>query len=440
MELRALRCCYETGDFAPLASWYGDDALLDALALGRRVRARGRDAIVAQLAEWWPGAGDLLRWEVDEFPSGLTIELERTVNGGVRRQRQFVQLEGGAVVRQQVYSARPQSLLGAPTPSPAGERLLRELGEVARREPLVHPGQAGGWIERVTLADGRTLVVKQVVPERDFQGRVSGGFGREAALWEAGILQRMPPEVDAAILAAVGDDGRAVLVMRDVSPFLVGAAGPLTRGTSRRLLTALAAIHRTFAGERHDCLMRLESYLTMTSPAQLEPVLAGEDYIPKVMAIGWEVFAEAAPRDVAQLVLAQHADPAGLAALLDEAGSGVAHCDFRGANLALEPGRVVVLDWGLATQAPGTVDLAWYLFVNGWRIGATKEELIADYQAAAGDLYDERALRLGMLGGVCWFGGLLAHELIESDAAKRERARQELDWWCARVREAAELL
>ena len=29
------------------------------------------------------------------------------------------------------------------------------------------------------------------------------------------------------------------------------------------------------------------------------------------------------------------------------------------------------------------------------------------------------------------------NELIESDAAKRERARRELDWWCARAREAA---
>jgi len=186
--------------------------------------------------------------------------------------------------------------------------------------------------------------------------------------------------------------------------------------------------------------MRLESYLTMTSPTRLEPVLGGEDYIPKVMAVGWEVFADAAPRDVAQTVLAQHDDPRHLAALVDEAGTGVAHCDFRGANLALEPGRVVVLDWGLATQAPGTIDLAWYLFVNGWRISATKEELIADYQAAADGLYDERALRLGLLGGFCWFGGLLSHELIESDATKREQARHELDWWCARVREAAELL
>jgi Ser/Thr protein kinase RdoA (MazF antagonist) len=158
------------------------------------------------------------------------------------------------------------------------------------------------------------------------------------------------------------------------------------------------------------------------------------------MAVGWEVFADVAPRDVVETVLAQHADPAPLGGLLRACGSGVVHGDFRGANLALEPGRVVVLDWGLATEAPGVIDLAWYVFVNGWRIDAPKEELVAAYVARVSDLYDERTLKLGLLGGFCWFGGLLSHELIESDAAKRERARQELGWWCRRIREAAELL
>jgi hypothetical protein len=441
VDSQLLRRCYESGDFGPLSGWYGDDSLLDALVLGRRTLLTGGDAIVAQLATWWPGPGELLRWQVDEPSCGLTIELERTVEGGVRRQRQFVQLERGRVVRHQVYSARPQSALGAPPPSAVAERLLSDLGDVVGREPLTHSGQAGGWIERVAFADGRSVVLKQVVPERDFQGRVAGvSAAREALMCEAGIFGRLPPEVDAAILAAAAEDGRAVLVMRDVSRSLVGAAGPLTPDQNSRFLDALATIHRTLAGERHESLIPLESYMSMTSPARLEPVLHGDDYIPKVMAVGWEVFAEAAPRDVVATVFAQHAEASPLAALLREGGSGVAHCDFRGANLALEPGRVVVLDWGLATEAPGVIDLAWYLFVNGWRIEASKEELIADYLARVGDLYDERTLRLGLLGGFCWFGGLLSHELIESDATKRERARRELGWWCERIRQAAELL
>jgi hypothetical protein len=441
VDTRLLRRCYENGDFGAVSDWYGDDSLLDALLLGCRARLTGRDAIIAQLSAWWPGPGELLRWQVDELACGLTIELERTVAGGVRRQRQFIQLDGERVVRQQVYSARPQSALGAPAPSPAAERLLSGLGEVVQRTPLNHSGQAGGWIERVAFADGRTVVLKRVVPERDFQGRVAGvSHEREALFWQTGMFRGLPPQVDTAILATAAEDGQAALVMRDVSSSLVGAAGPLTTEQNGRFLDALATLHRTLAGARHESLIALESYLTMTTPARLEPVLQGDDYIPKVMAVGWEVFADAAPRDVVETVRAQHADPAPLGVLLRECGSGVVHGDFRGANLGLEPGRVVVLDWGLATEAPGVIDLAWYVFVNGWRIGAAKEELIAGYVARVGDLYDERTVKLGLLGGFCWFGGLLSHELIESDAGKRERARQELDWWCGRIREAAELL
>jgi thiamine kinase-like enzyme len=226
-------------------------------------------------------------------------------------------------------------------------------------------------------------------------------------------------------------------MMRDVSDALVGVTRPLTRDESSRFLDALATIHRTFAEQRYDFLCPLRTYLQMLAPATLERVAGEVDYITKVMYVGWEVFAETAPHDVVSTVFENHARPERLASMLERCGTGVAHGDYRAANLGLDDERVIVLDWGIATQAPGVVDLAWYLFVNGWRVRATKEELIADYRRAAADLYDDRAIELGLLAGIGWFGGLLAHELIESDAVKRERARRELDWWCERAREAA---
>jgi hypothetical protein len=193
-------------------------------------------------------------------------------------------------------------------------------------------------------------------------------------------------------------------------------------------------------GAAYDFLCPPETFLRLLAPETIRPGADDLDYIPKIMLVGWEIFAEAAPPHVVDAVFGVHADPEPLATALARSKQGFAHGDFRCANLGLEPGCVVVLDWGISTRAPGVMDLAWYLFVNGWRIDASKDELIADYRGAAGDLFDDRTIRLGLFGGLCWFGGLLSHELIESNAKKRERARRELAWWCDSAVDALPLL
>jgi aminoglycoside phosphotransferase (APT) family kinase protein len=132
--------------------------------------------------------------------------------------------------------------------------------------------------------------------------------------------------------------------------------------------------------------------------------------------------------------------PQPLAALLRDCVATLVHNDLRGANLGLVPGRTLVLDWGLAGSGPPELDFAWYLFVNSWRIDATREQLIDDFKRAEGDLHDPRALELSWIAQLCWHGSLLAHELVEASEEKRERARVELAWWVERVRAALEVV
>jgi phosphotransferase family enzyme len=435
---RRLRAAFEDGAFTQLGDLYAGDALLDWSMPGRRARVTGSEAVVAQLSEWWGGRGELTRWDESEFPSGLTIEFERRADGALARQRHFVQTVGSRIVRHQAYCARPHGATAEP-PEDVAADAVRALGEIDRREPLTHAGQSGNSLERLVLSDGRRLVVKRVTGE-DWVSRATHDDGREVALWEQGVLARMPSEIDTAVLDA-GRDGRTGwLLMRDVSGELLRSDQRLSREESARILAAAAALHRRFAGESIPGLCSLEDRITIAAPATVADEASEVDYLPKMLVVGWEIFADAVPGDVASTVFDAMERPQPLAALLRGCVATLVHNDLRGANLGLVPGRTIVLDWGIAGSGPPELDFAWYLFVNGWRIDATREELIDDFKRAEGDLHDPRALELSLIAQLCWHGGLLAHELVEASDKKRERAQAELAWWVERVRRALELL
>jgi hypothetical protein len=253
-------------------------------------------------------------------------------------------------------------------------------------------------LERIVLADGRRLVVKRLTGE-DWVSRVTHDDGREVGLWEQGVLARMPPEIDPAVIGA-GRNGRAGwLLMRDVSGELLPPDRRLSRAESARILAAAAALHRRFAHEAISGLCSLEDRITLASPATVAGELGGVDYLPKMLVVGWEVFADVVPGDVADAVFDAMERPQPLAALLRDCAATLVHNDLRGANLGFVPGRTLMLDWGLAGTGPPELDFAWYLFVNSWRIDATREDLIDDFKRAEGDLYDQRAALLARRAG-----------------------------------------
>ena len=419
MDPSILRRSYETADFEALRSAYADDAVFDASVPGRRVRLTGPDAIVAQLSSWWPEPGDLLRWSVDEFPGGLIVEFERTVDGGAWRQRQFLSCADGKVVRQLVYSGRPQTA-GALAPLPP------DL-DVVEREPLTHHGQSGNAVERVRLRDGTRLVLKHLRPEGDWLAQGTRDDFRELRFFHDGVYERVPRPVDHTVVGAYA----RTLVMRDVSDTVVTRERRLTRDESRRVLGAAAALHAEFDGEDVAGACTLADRISFCGPEAMRPWSLGDDFIPKAMCVGWEVFEETVPRAVADAVFAVHAAPGALASELLATGRTLVHADLRWANLGFAGERLVFLDWGTATTAPPAIEFSWYLFVNGRRIDATYDDLLADFRALEGE-----PPRGTWLAQLCIHGGILAHELIEPDDAKREVARRELAWWCERAGEA----
>ncbi len=319
--------------------------------------------------------------------------------------------------------------------------MLRELGPGARALPLEHGGNSGAGLLRVVGDTGEPLVVKRLTPGEDWLGRVTDDDGRTGRLWTSGALAELEDVLDVAIVSATFADSAWWVVMRDVSATLVGDGARLDRATARQVLDAAATMHRRFRGRPPAGTATLEARLGMSSPAVSERERAAPDLLPKQFELAWEAFAAEVPEDVADPVLALVDDPAPLArALRAAAPVTLLHGDLRDDNLGFADGRVVLLDWDLATAGTPTVDFAWFLVQDAWRIDATHDELEQDFRAAEGDLA-EAEVELGLLSGLVQYGWVLGHSArVHPDPAETRWAADELGWWVPRVRTALERL
>jgi hypothetical protein len=438
----ALRAGLESGDFGALGECYADDAVLDLNVRGGREPVAGPGAIVARLQGLFPGPGRLVEWTAAVYDAGAAVWLERVsdADGAALRQRHYLLLRDDRVRRHLAYTAPHRTGVagagGAPALDPA---LISGLGDIAEHSVLVSRGWSGNALERVVLTDGRVLIAKRIVPGGDWIGRASSDPGREGLLFTSGVLDRLPDAVDHAMVAAARDGDAWWLVMRDVSDELLDDNSIVAREANRRLLAAVNEMWEAFWDERIEFVAPQGVRLHMAAPSVGARERDGFDLLPKQLAVAWEAFAEAVEPDVADAVLALLEDPAPLAAALDARGTTLLHGDIRDEQIGLAGHRLVLLDWGLATQGHPVVDYAWHLMHSAWRIDATHDQLWEDFRAARGERDDPLAVELGAIAGLVMYGWILGHSaVIHPDPAERTWAREELEWWVPRARRALE--
>jgi Phosphotransferase enzyme family len=434
-----LRDCVASGDLGELADSYAADAVLDASLPGSRRKVQGPLAIVDAVASCFPGPGTLVEWTPAVHPDGIAVWLERVgEDGGVVRQRHYLRLEDGRVVRHWVYAARPHTSAADPSVTdPVAEQLFAGLGPIAERVTLASSGWSGNRIDRLILADGRTLIAKRIVPGSDWIGRATRDPGREAVLFADGSFARLPRSVDPAVVAAEREGDAWWIVMRDVSAELVDGDTPLSRDQNRFVLGAAAALWEEFWVDAPASAGGLAERLGLTGPSTADREREGLDVLPKQLDAAWEAFVDAVDDDVGEAVLAVHEEPARLAEALERRGTTLIHGDLRDENIGLPDSRLVLLDWGLATRGHPAVELAWYMVHDVWRIEATHDEVVDDFRRALGERDDPHALELGMVAGLMMYGWIFGHSaVVHTDPAEREWARQELAWWVPKVRQA----
>ncbi len=441
---RVAACLHDAlvaGDFTAMDDLYADDALLDASLTGGRATVTGPERLTEFLASRFPGPGHLVEWSPQVYPAGIALWFERVSDDGTAvRQRHYLHLRAGRIERHWAYSAPPRTR--APGARENGgvlfdARLVSRLGEVVEQEPLISTGWSGNLLERLVLADGRRLIVKRIVPGTNWIDRHTKDEGREALLFTSGVLGRMPDAIDHAVVAAERDGDAWWVVMRDVSASLLPDSKRLSRAEHRRILEAANVMWEEFWGERVPHLCTLHDCLQLFSPAIAEAERDGLDLLPKQYEAFWEAFAEAVDPDVAEPVLALVEDPAPLVAELEALGTTLIHADIRDEQIGLDGDRLVLLDWGRASQGHPVVDFFWSICHNAWRTDATHDELVEDFRRTRGERDDPRAVELGVIAGLVMYGWVFGHSAVwHPDRGERDWAHQELGWWVPRARRA----
>jgi aminoglycoside phosphotransferase (APT) family kinase protein len=117
----------------------------------------------------------------------------------------------------------------------------------------------------------------------------------------------------------------------------------------------------------------------------------------------------------------------------------VIHADIRDEQIGLAAGRLILLDWGVATQGHPVVDFAWSICHNAWRTDATHCQLVDDFRRARGERDDPRANELIGLLGLLMYGWAFGHSAAyHPNPAEHEWAREELAWWVLHARRGLE--
>lgn len=125
----------------------------------------------------------------------------------------------------------------------------------------------GSLLQKVSLDDGETVIVKHLAPEGDWLARATGGVGRPQLLWRSGLLQRLDPVVEHGMIGIVEFEDHEAMVMRDLSESLFPPDVMLSRSEVDSVLARMAAFHDFAASLELPPLCSVRERCNLVNPA-----------------------------------------------------------------------------------------------------------------------------------------------------------------------------
>lgn len=338
-------------------------------------------------------------------------------------------------------------------------RLTKQPVKYVRCLPM-EGGISGSHLLTVETNNGVTnvrYVLKRMARQWDWVMSSSADRQcRAVALWRSGLLDQCQPGIDHAILACAYDgDGWAIL-MRDVTPTLLGSR-TLTAREIYCLLDTLATFHATFwaapgLAEPTLGLCNTTDLLRAFSP-EIAQRVPSSTRIAKMIAEGWELLQTMVAPDVAALLRQLVADPQPLCTALAQYPATLVHGDYRGMNMGIDwqnSPRVILLDWQLSGQSAATIDLAWLVNKPQLHLSSvTMVAAIAYYRQRLvqqlGSRFDPASwqplLELGVLADILRMGCFAAyHSLHAPDEAQRSALQKMIQLYNQQARMASKWL
>lgn len=264
---------------------------------------------------------------------------------------------------------------------------LADLLARATDRKAINPadGKSGNTYELLTI-DGEPYFLKTLSYDADWIMRCTGNTDHwEYKVWQAGLYDRCPPEIDHAMVAMTLDGALQVQLMRDISASLIPEGDdPVTVEQHDTFIDHMAAFHVGYWGfEDTVGLSTIEQrMLTFSDDNIAREIQVADPPAPiRVGKEGWALMPERAPA-LAAVVLPARANPTAVADAMRATPQTFIMGDWKMGNLGFhaDTKQTVLVDWAYPGAAPGCWDLMWYLALNRSRLPRTKEESIAAYR------------------------------------------------------------
>jgi hypothetical protein len=224
---------------------------------------------------------------------------------------------------------------------------------------------------QATNRNSPRYVIKRVSREWDWIMHVTGDrYGRTATLWQHGILDRLPTEIEHVVVAcSVDGTGRAIL-MRDVTETLLPSHTAISEKDHELILDAMAALHATFwedplLDHPELNLVTPEQIFHATSPEKVREMcrICPHPFLELVLE-GWDLLPKYIEADIVELLHSLAHDPSPLCSALSRFPRTLVHHDMHPGNIGIihgEQPHLVLLDWMHVVATVPTLDLARHL-------------------------------------------------------------------------------